>query len=569
MLSFSTLALLPCSFHLVFHATGHRLELAAACQREKELWLNAIRHARTSPASWVFEPVPTLNVSANLVGNQAPTRNSIDVPPVPTLPAAVEETLHHMPSSSTMRTESTVRPNRRQSVNGSSMRAFFMHASEREATPIPPTVLIRRASATRRAQTDRFLVDVLSQPLLAARAHAKNHDEVLFRDPVPPAQGNGIGVGTMAKNKLMARESVLVSKQCALSVCSSTTSSVLPSDNSAQSMSTISASDSVASNVTVVPRTPAKLRKKAPNRNSLGMLLTFQGTVSEREGDLRDSRSSTSSAYDPAFSPDSSTTEPYSQSQCSSASTSAAVTSPTHEFFPPQVRVVGVDSENENENAENTVILGNELEPMERPKRSRSLVDNVRSFFGGGNSSSNSPSPPSSLSSSRQASVEDATTGIQRHTLQIPGETNRVGQRTMLSRIFRPRGRSASSFIRQSVVEDDSAQAFTSGSGTVRPSLLSRSSSLLVLRSSTTNGKRSPSSNRLSSSSGVSAASHKSTPARLDHPIPIATASRLAPAPGVTSEASISKSIKYRLFPGSLVPLTPLETTPPKRRAMV
>ena len=87
------------------------------------------------------------------------------------------------------------------------------------------------------------------------------------------------------------------------------------------------------------------------------------------------------------------------------------------------------------------------------------------------------------------------------------------------------------------------------------------------MRSSTTNGKRSPSSNRLSSSSGVSAASHKSTPARLDHPIPIATASRLAP--GVTSEAINSKSIKYRLFPGSLVPLTPLETTSPKRRAMV
>ena len=89
------------------------------------------------------------------------------------------------------------------------------------------------------------------------------------------------------------------------------------------------------------------------------------------------------------------------------------------------------------------------------------------------------------------------------------------------------------------------------------------------MKNSSTNGKRSPSSNRFNSSSGVSAASHKSTPARLDHPIPIATASRLAPAPGVTSEASISKSIKYRLFPGSLVPLTPLETTSPKRRAMV
>ena len=128
----------------------------------------------------------------------------------------------------------------------------------------------------------------------------------------------------------------MVSKQCIPSVCSSTTSIVLPSDNITQSMSTISALDSAASNIIVVPRTPAKLRKKTLYRNSLGMLLTFQGAVSERERDLRNSRSSTSSAYDPAFSPDSSTTEPCSQSQCSSASGNAAVTSPTHEFFPPK-----------------------------------------------------------------------------------------------------------------------------------------------------------------------------------------------------------------------------------------
>ena len=143
------------------------------------------------------------------------------------------------------------------------------------------------------------------------------------------------------------------------------------------------------------------------------------------------------------------------------------------------------------------------------------------------------------------------------YTLQILGENNRAAQRTVLSRIFRPRGRSASSFVRQSVAEDDSPQVISSGSGAVWPSHLSRSSSLLILRSLVTNGKRSPSSNRLSSSSGISAASHKSTPAKLDHPIPVATASRLAPAPVVTIQTSISNSIKYRLFSGSLVPLTP------------
>ena len=40
------LALLPCAFHLVFRITGHVLEVAAACAREKALWLEAIRDAR-------------------------------------------------------------------------------------------------------------------------------------------------------------------------------------------------------------------------------------------------------------------------------------------------------------------------------------------------------------------------------------------------------------------------------------------------------------------------------------------------------------------------------------------
>ncbi len=77
----------------------------------------------------------------------------------------------------------------------------------------PSTVLLRRASATRRAQADRILADVLSEPLLEARIHAKAHDEVLFRDPDPP-QNSTLGMSAIAKNKLMNRESILVSKQC-------------------------------------------------------------------------------------------------------------------------------------------------------------------------------------------------------------------------------------------------------------------------------------------------------------------------------------------------------------------
>ncbi|EJD01621.1 uncharacterized protein FOMMEDRAFT_148069 [Fomitiporia mediterranea MF3/22] len=415
-------ALLPCSFHLVFHATGHRLELAAACQREKEIWLGAMHHARSLPPNWIFEPVPTLNVSANLLNPQA-TRNSVEAPPVPSIPSMGEDALANetnpsrMPSNSTLKADITIKPNRRQSVNGSSVRAFFMSSSDNGLAP-PPAVLIRRVSATRRAQTDRHLADVLSQPLLSARFHAKAHDEILFRDPVPPQQGTGIGVGAMAKNKLMARESVLVSKQCAPSICSSLASSV---DQS----SVISDS---ASNVTVQGQTQQATRgknmKKNTSRGSLGMLLTLPSQL--LEGNTKDSGMSTPSSqgcfsFDSPLPSTSTATsiEPVSRSQCSSVSPGIPIASPSNDGFPPEVRVVGVDTDPQAEDE----VLPDVLDHMERPKRSRSLVNSFRVFFGTPRSLSSSPAP--STSSSRQTSVEgslevpDAESTPQRNTRKI------------------------------------------------------------------------------------------------------------------------------------------------------
>ncbi|KAL5527835.1 hypothetical protein ACEPAG_6636 [Sanghuangporus baumii] len=531
-------ALLPCSFHLIFHATGHRLELAAACQREKEIWLNAMHHARSLPPTWEYEPVPTLNVSANL----ANARNSAEIPPVPSIPFLGDDVLaqdinpSRMSSNATLKSDGTVKPNRRQSVNGSSVRSFFMSNSD-NGPPAPATVLIRRVSATRRAQTDRHLADVLSQPLLSARFHAKAQDEVLFRDPDPPQQGTGIGVGAMAKNKLMGRESVLISKQCTPSICSSLASFV-------DQRSMISES---ASSITVQQHNQGSSRgkntKKSQNRKSLSMLLTLPGAISEAE--IRESQMSTPSPQS-AFSPSSplpstSTTnslDPFSQSQCSSASTSAPTSSPINELFPPEVRVVGVDTLTRADEEE----LPEVVEHVDRPKRSRSLVSNLRGFFGTPRSLSSSPAP--SMSSSRQNSVEDSP--------EVP-DAESTPQKGMLSKILRsaslrPRARSASNMVDSASTQLLSPSTQDSGaqSTPVRPSFFTRSSSMLVVP------RRKP---------DASATARLITPVQAPTPSARlhARPSHSSPAPETRSQMSLGRSIKYRLFPGNLVPLTPID----------
>ncbi|KAH8118749.1 hypothetical protein DFH11DRAFT_1502805 [Phellopilus nigrolimitatus] len=539
-------ALLPCSFHLVFHSTGHRLELAAACQREKELWLDAIHHARNIPTAWEYEPVPTLSVSANLVPTN--TRTSADIPTVPSVPSTIDDVhLQELApsqkrSSTTLKTEATVKariyPGRRQSLTGSGVRSFFM-SNNSEPAPAPlPTVLIRRASATRRAQTDRHLADVLSQPLLAARVHAKTHDEVLFRDPDPPHAGAGIGVGALAKNRLTARDSVLVSKQCAPSVCTS----VCTVDQ--RSM----ISDS-ASSITLQKQGPFKsISKNSQSRRSLGVHLTLPSPLIET--DTRDSSRTSTSSHGP-FSPDSSITykthsqffDSLERSQCSSVSTSAPTVSPVGELFPPEVRVVGIDSPPRAACHE----LPEELTPMDRPKRARSLVGSFRGFFG--TSRSLSPSPSPSVSSSKQTDTE---------FLQVPdAESGR--QKNMLSRMlkstsFRQRERSSSDVV-EGVHSSASTNMLlppctTSANTGSRPGFLSRSSSLLLIpqRKHTQSVPETPcrSSQQLStlpSSNRLHSRQSRSTqsPAELRH------------------QKSLTRSIKYRLFPGSLVPLAPME----------
>lgn len=541
MICFLCAALLPCSFHLIFHATGHRLELAAACQREKLLWLQAIASARTVPPRWEYEPVPTLSVSAPPGHKASMDISDTDVPPVPSVPSTLNEGyfqgVQPKASSSTLRTEATVRPrapgsDRRQSLTGSTVRALFAYGAGADSVPpVPSTLLIRRVSATRRAQIDRLLADVLSEPLLAARLHAKSHDEILFRDP-EPLHGAGLGMGAMAKNRLMGRESVIVSAHCPKSAPPGTLA--FPSEQRPGISTSTSETGVLSRQGQATYRAMSLKGKRSFSRRTFGMRLTLPNSLAEV--DIGDSQPS-STAQSPA-SPESplpmaaSSQQPQPQSQRSSESRHSSLQ-------PPMVRVVGEDSPQPP-----TLELPDIVDPDARPKRARSVIDNVMGFFIP-RSLSPSPSPTPSLSLSSSSKQQSSAGEEMKEKEKESGVLSRMWKNTALCH----RARSATDVgSRKGGVRKSSSQrrppSPTSAPVSRRASFLSRSSSLLLSRRlSSFNSNLEPQQSNIPSDSTSS--SHSRVNRRAS-----------ASFGEGRHHASFRNSLKRRLFPSDLVPLT-------------
>lgn len=552
MIRFLCPALLPCSFHLIFHATGHRLELAAACQREKLLWLQAIASARTVPPRWEYEPVPTLSVSAPPGHKASMDISDTDVPPVPSVPSTLNEGyfqgVQPKASSSTLRTEATVRPraagpDRRQSLTGSTVRALFAYGAGADSVPpVPSTLLIRRVSATRRAQIDRLLADVLSEPLLAARLHAKSHDEILFRDP-EPLHGAGLGMGAMAKNRLMGRESVIVSAHCPKSAPPGTLAFPSELRPGASTMSTSTSETGVLSRQGQASYRAMSLKgKRSFSRRSFGMRLTLPNSLAEV--DIGDSQPS-STAQSPA-SPESplpmaaSSQQPQPQSQSQSQRSSE---SRHNSLQPPMVRVVGEDSPQPP-----TLELPDIVDPDARPKRARSMIDNVMGFFIPRSlSPSPSPTPSLSLSSSSKQPSSAGEEMKEKEKEKESGVLSRMWKNTALchrARSVTDVGSRKGGGVRKSSSQRRPPSP-TSAPVSRRASFLSRSSSLLLSRRlSSFNPTREPQQSSIPSDSTSS--SHSRVNRR-------ASASF---GEGRHHHASFRNSLKRRLFPSDLVPLT-------------
>lgn len=232
--------MLPCSFRL--SCKGHNFDIAAACQREKDVWISAFRESLTLHPTWVNEPVSSLQIddrhdTLSIMTDSSPTEAIPPVPPLPTIQSIPElegnrTHIKEMIIPAVVRTDASlpralprpdisgrqdlgslsVPPSRRSSTV--SVKAIFLPVSE-------STILIRRASPPARHQVERGLLDVFSDLCLSARYHANRHEEELFQAPKDTRSGfsrssSGLmmtGMGVAAKNRLTKRESVLVQRR--------------------------------------------------------------------------------------------------------------------------------------------------------------------------------------------------------------------------------------------------------------------------------------------------------------------------------------------------------------------
>ncbi|EGO27863.1 hypothetical protein SERLADRAFT_435630 [Serpula lacrymans var. lacrymans S7.9] len=225
--------LLPNWFRL--SSKGHLLELAASCRREKEIWMAAIHHALSMPRSWTDEPVSSLQADGKCdfvasmledapfeIINALPTIQSIpeldididslildDKAP----PPAVRADNNQPKRPESLPPPTTVMPSRRSST--ASVKGYFSPLSESDV------VHLVRSTAPAREQVDRGLLDVFSQNCLSARFYAHSHEEELFQAQKISRSfsrsNSGLGMaGAMsvaAKNRLTKRESVLVPRR--------------------------------------------------------------------------------------------------------------------------------------------------------------------------------------------------------------------------------------------------------------------------------------------------------------------------------------------------------------------
>jgi hypothetical protein len=233
-----SLALLPSWFRL--SGRGHIFEFAASCRREKDVWKAAIYHALELPAAWTSEPICSfrgdskgdfvlslLDDAPYEVISPLPTIQSI--PELDTEAASSREENHTLSARSdpprsgrasykidpSQKSDSghQLGPSRRSSTI--SNRTYLSMLSESD------TIHLVRATAPAREQVDRGLLDVFSESCLSARCYAHTHEEELFEASKVSRSfsrsSSGLtmagAMSVAAKNRLTKRESVLVPRR--------------------------------------------------------------------------------------------------------------------------------------------------------------------------------------------------------------------------------------------------------------------------------------------------------------------------------------------------------------------
>ncbi|KAG1840092.1 hypothetical protein DFJ58DRAFT_811222 [Suillus subalutaceus] len=231
-------ALLPSWFRL--SGRGHIFEFAASCRREKDVWKAAIHHALELPATWTSESICSFRGDSKggfvlSLLDDAPYEVISPLPTIQSIPeldneAASSREENHTHSSRSdpprsgrapYKTDPSQKsdsghqlgPSRRLSTI--SNRTYLSMFSESD------TIHLVRATAPAREQVDRGLLDVFSESCLSARCYAHTHEEELFEASKVSRSfsrsSSGLtmagAMSVAAKNRLTKRESVLVPRR--------------------------------------------------------------------------------------------------------------------------------------------------------------------------------------------------------------------------------------------------------------------------------------------------------------------------------------------------------------------
>ena len=385
VLTISLTASLPFSFHLCGH--GHHLQLAAACQPEKAIWIGAIQDALNSDTPWASEPPSSLLFddaaqSAPPVDDEPLECSSAPLPTIqsnseletdqPADPATLARARPELKSRSPSRIDSLSFRQEQQAQMASfaalsrrsstaSVKAFFSPMT------LDPSTRIPRPSAQVRHQVDHGLHDVFSEQCLAARSNAVMKHEDLFKRPLPHMSRSNSGLSISNAMGLTAKRRYDLVSNKRMSLDGGRDHEL---DFGHKRLSTLPGGTK--------PTTTPHKRSKKPLPSLVPTVpsnLTKVDSEAESEGQTTHSPTAISDS-------------PLPPSQCSSTASS---------ILPSPIDVAGPILSDIAQDAtlrpSDVITSGEDW----RPKRTRSMVDNVKYFF------QSRPSSPSSTSSHQSA----------------------------------------------------------------------------------------------------------------------------------------------------------------------
>ncbi|KAI0355376.1 hypothetical protein OH77DRAFT_1540300 [Trametes cingulata] len=428
----------PYSFHVLAH--GHHLQIGASCAQEKALWLAAINDALAARPTWTNEPLSSFQADdKDKTPLSAPEDGLLESSSPAGLPAiqSMSELEKQADAGSlsgeaaaTTAASTTATPGKgqlkysrtlsrldsfalRQDQHGS-VGTFSAALSRRSSTasvkaffsPFDSTRITRPSSQVR-AQVDQGLHDIFSESLLAARQQAQMRGEELFQVRFPPSasglgkrQGSGIprsnsGISianamglTAAKRRY---DSVLVSRRKVS--MEGVPDLPVPGENDGSGTETnVSRSAPSGPGVSGRAKTLAVRRHKKQPASIAPAITTAIAQLHAEADAQKNVRSPEALSLD----------SPPAASHCSSVSShshpGSMLPSPT-EASPLPIPVPGLSPNGTLRQSDILHVRGENA----KPKRARSMVSNVRSFFD--RPRSDSPSVSSSSDHGRVSPV--------------------------------------------------------------------------------------------------------------------------------------------------------------------